>query len=627
MYQPDNKTILNDVISSLDSKLGPIATQSQLTQNILNGIQTGRKNFKPYTPKKMCNYPNPPRIDEFNMNEGLGIMSLQPVIDGLNHFKAAAINEIKTKFQAMGPENAKDTKLAAGAIELIKNVYDAAKCFSQIITNITTLVNSYVQTINFLIVNVIERISQLEREIIQLKGILNKRNLTNTLIQLASQALVDKLTQATDIFDLLGAVVELQNALAQAEMSARSLRDTPKRVRKQLMITLTLLQNRINSFLYYQAFHGTLKTSRTTALASIPADDFLDNFDFTEVKESSFNWSLTNSGSIFDCNSDDELVILPKMNQMARHFSTTGDTAITVASRNEEGWIVVPDTGEGLISAGLDPRLGSDINLTFDLSINNGETIVKSIARGAPLGPDDKVMKRSIGSYYNYGKETFDYNKMIDNGDDTFSLYVTDLTKMSDFQIGDCYYFNNPITQIPWKFSWNGGIKTNFFPVLFKIIDISVRYVKVIILNPPEIKVSDFIPLAQDFDYTYNNPYTAPPGNANGKLRLDAETGLVLTNQIISTDPGDYMIYLDGVEKKKYIELDVITLLKYNLVSLVNKVPHAGEKIRCHNWSLNVRISGNVGKVNKMQFSGQFPGEAISMFFLKAKWGFIPIQS
>jgi hypothetical protein len=641
MKQVENKTILNDTISLLDSKLGPVATQSQLTQSILNNIQAGRRNFKPYIPKQLCQYPKT-RSDEFNMNEGLGIVTLQPIIDGLNNFKIAAMNEIKTKFQAMGPENSKDKKLAAGAVSLIKEVYDAAKCYTQVVTNVNNLINSYIASINEMIVTIIQKIDELESQITELKHMMLVETNANYLIAICGKEVFSQLQQSTDIFDLLGAVVELQNAIAEANKATTTLLDSGKRIKMQLNIGLTLLRNRINSFLYYQSVKGALQVSLASA-KTIP-DDFLSDFIYTDTQESSFNWSLTNSGGIFDCNIDDDFVVIPRLNEMAKNFDPNSGMIVTIASRTEEGYIVVPDGPDGLISAGLDYRLGPDVNLIFDLSINDGETIVRAVARGDALGPNDSVTTRVIGSYYNYGKETFDYNKLINNGDGTFGLYLTDITKVSDIQIGSSYYYINPITQKPLTFTWVQGTTIVPFPLLFKVLDITNRVVKVKILTDADFTVTDFIPDATGA-WTFTNTITAPPGDIDGSIKIDSSTGVILNNPIFTW--AAYIVPTTGVtipaqtvadgisyrtdafdtQVRKYIKLNSCTLQKYNLASSINKIPHAGEQIRCHNWSLSVRISGDVKKVNNIHFSGYYPGKSISLFFLKAKWGFIPAQS
>jgi len=137
-----------EIDTSINSKPGHNATQlaskivdAQIASNIINDIVSARRNLKPWRPRQLCQYPFPPRIDDFNVSRGLGSVSLKPCIDSLNNFKNNCIKEIKTKFQAMGPESAKDSKLAIGAVELIKEVLDAAQCFTQIVTNINNLIN------------------------------------------------------------------------------------------------------------------------------------------------------------------------------------------------------------------------------------------------------------------------------------------------------------------------------------------------------------------------------------------------------------------------------------------------------------------------------------------------------
>jgi hypothetical protein len=657
MKQIENKTILNDTISFFESKLGPIATQTQLTQNILNKIQEGRRNIKPWQPNKMCQYPSGQRIDEFNMNEGLGAVSLQPIIDSLNSFKIAAKNEIKTKFQAMGPENAKDSKLAIGAVKLIKEVTEAAKCFTKTVTNVNNLISSYIQITNKMVSDVLNKISQLEGEIEELKQFFLVPDTKLLIIQFASETVLEVLQTRTDIFDILGAVVELQNALGEAEEASNTLLNSKKRIMKHLSINLTLLQNRINSLIYYMNLRKTLDYNKIVAGASYMKDDFLDDFDFVEVEESSFNWSLTNSGSLNDCNVFDTLTLIPRLNKMMKDYRANETNVLIIDSRNEEGYIVVPENGDGLISAGLDQRIGNDTGFVFELSINNGETIIRCDVRGQSNPDKNEVMNRNIGIYHNHGKESFDYNKLIYVSDNVYRVFLTDNGKIDEIEIGSNYYFNDPTTNTPWKFKWvhnTDSSLTKLFPILYKVIDKTKNSVDLKVLTNVDLKVTDFIndAIPSNYTFTFQNQSTLP-GDVNGNMKIFIKNniGQYLVMDQYSTQKFNANIpltldFANDIEAinwnvtqsqlsdqslanyAMYIDFASVTLKKYNVSSLINKVPHAGEKIKCKNWSLIIYpVGSKPTDVNKITFSNEFPGQDIYLFFLKAKWGFIPNQS
>lgn len=657
MKSIENKTILNDTVSFFNSKLGPIATQTQLTQNILNKIQEGRRNIKPWTPNKMCQYPSGQRIDEFNMNEGLGAVSLQPIIDSLNSFKIAAKNEIKTKFQAMGPETAKDSKLATGAVTLIKEVYEAAKCFTKTVTNVNNLISSYVQITSKMISDVLDKISQLEGEIETLKTPLLTIENQIIITKYGSKAIFDTLQTKTDIFDILGAVVELQNAISEAELTSQTLLNTDKRILKHLSIGLTLLQNRISSLIYYISLRSTLDYNKIVANASYMTDDFLDDFDFVEIQESSFNWSLTNSGALTDCNVFDSLTLIPRLNKIMKDYKANETNILIIDSRNEEGVIVVPEGGEGLISAGIDQRIGNDTGFVFELSINNGETIIRCDVWGQGIPNDNESIKRNVGVYYNHGRESFDYNKLIYIDNYNYRVFLTDDVKIDEIDIGSNYYFTDPTTSTPWTFRWvhtTDATLTRAFPILYKVMDKTKNSIDLKVLTGADLSVKDFIEGAISSDYSFiidNN--LSLPGDVNGNLKIFiknyAGKYFVMDQYSVQKYNGTLPATLDladdaaaiawniaqsqlsdqsSANYAMYIDFASITLKKYNVSSLVNKVPHAGEKIKCKNWSLIIYpIGSKPSDVNKIKFSNEFPGQDTYLFFLKAKWGFIPSQA
>lgn len=104
MRKLEKDTLINNTTEFLDNNLSPILKGTQLTSKILSKIQDGHKQLNPIALPSYCQFPGPARIDDFNLKEGLGHVSIQPAIDALNNFKKRCIEEIKTKMQAMGPE-------------------------------------------------------------------------------------------------------------------------------------------------------------------------------------------------------------------------------------------------------------------------------------------------------------------------------------------------------------------------------------------------------------------------------------------------------------------------------------------------------------------------------------------
>ena len=172
MHQQERPTLINDLATVLNNKLTPITGDTQAVSAIIDRITNGQHAIKPYNPPAFCMYPESPRRDELSFTKGLGQVNLQPVIDQLNTFKQAAIKAIKAQFNAMGPENVKDSKLSAGALEMLNEIYEAAKCFTSMVANVNNLVTTYVQAITQMIVDVVNMINKIENDIFKIINML-----------------------------------------------------------------------------------------------------------------------------------------------------------------------------------------------------------------------------------------------------------------------------------------------------------------------------------------------------------------------------------------------------------------------------------------------------------------------
>ena len=166
---------INTVDLFLRSKPCPITDGIQLPAQITQRISDARVPANALKTPQFCQYPNAPKTDDYNINEGIGQASLQGAIDALNNFKTNCKNAIKTKMEAIGPEASKDSKLAAGAASLAKEVLEAAKCFTRIVKNVNNLVNSYIAAANNTRIGVISQINLLEDQCNKIKNTCTSR--------------------------------------------------------------------------------------------------------------------------------------------------------------------------------------------------------------------------------------------------------------------------------------------------------------------------------------------------------------------------------------------------------------------------------------------------------------------
>ena len=619
MKKIENNTLINNITLLQESLLPKTIPVGSTLTDVVSNIQKNRNKLKPYTPKKYCQFPNPPKQDDFNISKGLGQASLQGSIDSLNAFKRASILAIKTKFEAMGPEGAKDSKLAAGVLTVIKDVYDAAKCFTQAVENINKIIDSYIMTMNIVTVEVVQTISKIQSDIEELKRQIVKNELIGTII---SESAAQSLTRANSVFEIIAALNEMINALQEAQLNAEILKNTPKRVFLHMQCCLMLLTNSINSLkqaLELQNYSNKgLKSAQTLSVV----DNFLDDFNYSNIEAASYNYSITNSAGLYQYNLNDERRIIEQLNGMTANYSDLSEPFI-LESRHESGYIVVPDGEDGLISAGIGPLAGYGVALIFELHLNNGETIIRSFAKGETLTKNDHIVKTNIGVYVSKASEQITYNKIEDDIAYQWKLTIQDGVDQEAFRKGDEFYFIDPGINKPLRFAIkiDTGTKVTrkYYPILWTIEDfdhatITVKYVEPVI--------DDYLNTVDGVTYELElPPFITPPTipfsytpTLDGKALSNVLVGGIPINAILDTDTNAAM----------QLTLPTISLLRYNRVASLKNVPHAGEKIKINNWSLIVRFVGGQESIHKLRFKKIIEKDIVTPFFLKAHWGFIP---
>ena len=659
--QEDNTTI-NSVSNLLNSKVNPITGSNQATNTILEDVESTHKPFKDLALPGYCMYPNSPRQDDYNFTKGLGQVSLQPVIDQLNAYKNAAIQAIKAQYNAMGPEDAKDSKLSAGALEFLNDIYQAAKCFTSIVTKINNLVSTYIQIVDKMIVDVIAMINKIEGQITTL--VTNIKKLKTDLLTVITVETYELLEKATNIAEYIQALSQIEVEFNEAKQAAYTLSKTPERVMLNLEVNLTQLRNQINSLNYFNSLNSSLSNSSKTAANSYMTDDYLSSINLNSVDAASYNWSITNSLALSDYSTIDTLSVIPVLNKLCSQYvmatsitdTNTISQPLVIASSTQSGTIIVPDLETGLISIGLDPLAGTNCSLVFELSINNGDTLIRAIARGDAINSDETIIHHNNGVYYSKGIEQFSYNKIIVDGTNSWDLYLTDMSNPPS--IGSLYYFTDPMTQQPWNFYWQKDEINYYFPVLFKVTDVTHNYITVQMMDGSNLDITDFIPNAISSDYSTYNPYTLPGDitNASGDyimyVKFQTQTSTYdyvvadSTNTPIIKTNGYYMTVSDLGTANPASDTAAATwfyttggvtyyILKSILYSITMKryvmtagsgvdSPHSGDRIPCDNWMLTVYPIGDQTAIRKLDFSAIGPGTQIYMFYMRAHWGFLP---
>jgi hypothetical protein len=659
--QEDNTTI-NDVGTFLNQKVNPITGSNQATNTILEDVESTRKPLKDLTLPEYCMYPNSSRKDDYNFTKGLGQVSLQPVIDQLNSFKNAAIQAIVAQYNAMGPEASKDKNLQNGAMAFLATVYEAAKCYTSVVNKINALVSTYIQVVDKMIVDIIAMINKIEGQITTL--VTNIRKLKTDLLTVITVQTYELLEKATGIAEYIQALSQIEIEFNEAKQATYTLSKTPERVMLNLEVNLTQLRNQINSLNYFTSLKSSLSNSSTTAANAYMTDDYLSSINLLSVDVASYNWSITNSLALSDYSTIDTLNIIPALNKICAQYTEPTSTSnldtisqpLLIASSEQAGTIVVPDLETGLISAGLDPAIGTNCSLIFELSINNGETLIRAIARGDVVDATEEYIHHNDGVYYSKGIEKFSYNKIIVNSTNSWDLYLTDTTTMPS--VGSYYYFNDPMTTQPWNFYWQKDGVNYYFPVLFKVTNVTHNYITVTMMDGSNLDITDFISGAVSSDYSTYNPYTLPGNIADASgdyiiyVKFQSQEGtydyavadsnnnpilgsngyyktvsdLGTSNPANDADAATWFYTTGGVTY--YILKDILYSVTMNQYIMSagsgDNSPHSGDQIPCNNWALTVYPIGDQTSIRKLNFSAVGPGTRIYMFYLRAHWGFVP---
>lgn len=636
----DKDTILNSTITQLDHLFGPVATQTQLTNVILDNIQEGRKKLKVYAPRPICSYPHPARKDDFNLQRGLGSVSLQPSIDALNNFKTNCINVIKTKIQAIGPPNVTGPRLGAGVIEVVAEVLQAAKCFTSIVTNVNNLISSNIEAVNFMVTQVTDKITQLTNEANTLKNTIT--NAPAEMLAVVNTELMKKLQSESNVFVLLALVTEIQNQINIAQMQLETLSHSRERITMHMEAMVMSLKSSLMGLKNALDIKNTMTANLIRMNDMYMVDNYLDDFNFgLNFKESSYSLSLTNSSAFTRFNMNDSMNLINKYNNMFKDYTTETVEAILIDRREESGYIVIPDDEDGILTCGMDARYGNSARLILELSINNGETIITCTTGEAN---DDGSIKPYYAYYSVRGAESFTYNE-----NDGSKVYIKDTSVIADIVVGDYYIFSNPTNSSTIQFSFDKDGISTYFPVLYKVVGKSTNYVELEIQDSSTLKASQFISGAIDADYTYNDHgFDSLIGDADGNVTLFYKNPL--SNEYYMNDQNGASLYnLDGTlvsqvfaddtaaqtwnddESARAIdnlyaatyELNGITMIKYNFQDHDNKVPHADDKIKCENWTLTTYILGDKDVIRNIRFKREYPTDDLSLFFIKAHFGFI----
>ena len=667
----DQDSFLNRTNLFLKSRPGSVMDKSMTSTNILNAIQNAPNKIppKPWIPKSYCQYPNQPRIDDFDVNKGLGHVSLQPTIDALNQYKQIVIANIKSCLAAMGPDGAKDAKLASQITIFVKQVYDAASCFSQMVKNINNLVTTYLVIINLVISDTIQKISQLEQQILYIKRAFDPQRLTAELVKILTIELINDLNISTDVFSTLNAVNKLLNQIALAQQQVHSLFDAPNRILLNMEAQLSNLQAMCNQFKYFLQLLGVLNSNHTRALGMKINDDFLDDFDYNSTQSGDYWWSLTNSGALINYNTTDDFGLLKTLTTSCRAYKSGLGKPLLIDSRNIAGTIIVPSDGDGLISGALDATAPQGIALLYQLSINSGATIIQALLTPTlTIGSDGTPVGVVIGNYVTKETQNFKYMKLETTPSGTWKLYLVNPTDANNIQIGDWFYNNSY-----WA-DTTTGIDLSVTDNLAYKYDVPLHPTTIIVDIDPLTSKPRIIPKSTWF--TSTNGYNIPlylenpvplgaitlPGDGwyNAYIPVDPAAGLptyyyslmfeVVTVNSIFVEVKIVIPYIDeliklptGVNRWDYIQPDPIQTkppmdTKENIVftmgaySLIHQgsVPHTGEKIPCKNWSLTilpVLYEGeDVSLMHHLAFYRIQPSDIMSLIFLKCRFGFIPDQ-
>lgn len=390
----EQNTIINtpvQILDQLNADSGNIVAGA-ISAAYQNAIIQSVKKVNVYKPIKNCQGILPDKLDDFDLTKGLGTNHLSSIIDQLNSFKENQIQNILTKVQAMGPDNAKDIKLAAGIIDTLNKIRQYASCYTSTVKKINSLVDSYLAGINNLIV-----FYQVQFD--EVTNLVNGGQ-TNLLAQISGITYLSAsyllLKYATTPLDILAATNAVYNDLVTAYNLTLF---TENRIEQNLFInlnaTITLLQSDINKLLRITGIQSSLNGSYTSGQGMYMTDTYLQDV-LEPVQAASYNYSLTNSGALTQYSLDDPKSILPLLSNT--------QNSVLIDSRTQPGTLIVPNNEtKSIVSCGLDIRAGINAQLSMTLEIDGGNTVIQAVSTGIPNGND--IVNTIAGVYITRASE------------------------------------------------------------------------------------------------------------------------------------------------------------------------------------------------------------------------------
>jgi hypothetical protein len=666
MKRLEKTSTINDIAALTASVTAPITPATQQPGQVSSRINAVTPPANPWTLPSILQYPGPPRGDEFNISEGMGTVTLQPVIDALNNFKVSCINSIKTKREAIGPETTKDVNLSVGAVELITQVLQAAKSYTQAIRDINNLINSYISAIDRATVAIANQISIITHQIAQLKAIITTApQFATYLISIGMSTWIDRLSNATGIFDILSLVIELEAELMQFENEVHTLSQSYNRIGRHLRADILNLKNRLYALEHISGLRDMLSSNRKTAQNSYMTDDYLLDFNTNPYNSLSYDWSLTNSSGLTEYSLiDDEHNLIEKLNAMFQSYDVNTSAPVIIDSRQDNGQIVVP-TG-GILLAGLDPLATPNVTMYLELIIDNGSTIITTKASGDKPTNSNDLLVTNIGKYINRGDREINYSQCIKRDSNTYELVLVEGSAIP--LEGDLYVFSTPgssrkisftltydtispavtgvTTEMPlpfqvlstthnsvilWRWDQATLLSNNYFLDISNMTNIS--YLEDCVIDLPDPSEGTYVNAS-----SINNDYILADSTNSvlylNSVAMTSATSLpdFMNESITRYTPKAWNDYVATITNpsdpnyNKYIYYAVLSVLTLTIYSFnsVSDIPHVGDKITCKNWVLQCYVSGDKKIINEMRFSHQNTHDTAFIFFMKAHWGFIP---
>jgi len=342
---------------------------------------------------------------------------------------------------------------------------------------------------------------------------------------------------------------------------------------------------------------------------------------------------------------------------------------VFIDSREIPGHIVVDDTEFGLISCGLGPTVSPKVALVFDLIIDDGTTMVTAIARGG---------ESAIGQYISYNRQDLeyeiifpvhfdetvnDYVRYPDSammGDvvvdgETVSLYgygsydfkaweliVSNEDQLSYVTVGDVFVYMNPCSLFyHGQKIWVDGDQ-RFIPYEYQIKAIKGKSVFVELIDDVTRWIRKGETLTSGPErFPYYKPLEFGMGGADsgggdpwGKRATDfikcGDNCLPMMiehpktrERTLYSSAHNFSSGGDAIYNMAVKEFNIKLTRMFGLMG-PSEVPHALDSIKCKRWALYARFVGDVKEIRKLNLDKQDFKTVTDLFFLKAKWGFMP---